>query len=280
MPEIITESTPTTPVTEGPRDADRAALYEKHYGSTAATTEAQPVTESTAQVEHPQVPVAPPVAQLPPEVLQLLQSMRDELAEVKSKIAQPVAPAVETPTPELAWITLMREGKVEEATNALAEFVAKKNSQQTIDQAVAQSREYSRAESTVAAHVTAVRAANPDMLALEPMISYDVTQRIAKANNAGLVKTTDDAIRVYIQSVNEAVSEARKLYQSIRGDGKQEAMTRNREVLSSRPVTPLGVNSERPQVTGETAEPVAQTDADYIKNRQTAAARLKGLSNF
>ena len=121
MPDTLEQTpTPSVPVTEGPRDADRAALYEKHYGGTPpAPTEATPEVESTANVDQTQIPVAPPVAQIPPEVLQLLQSMRDELAEVKSKVNTPAAPPPSDVTPtEPSWVSLLREGKIEEAENA------------------------------------------------------------------------------------------------------------------------------------------------------------------
>lgn len=286
MPDVL-ETTQTTEVLETPQqsqqDINRQALYEQYYGTSTGgdTTVVDPesVADTTAQVVTETATQAPPVATLPPEVLQLMQQMQTELAELRTQL-KPPAPVVDTThEPEPSWISLLREGRVKEAEDALATAVAKKNQDQLLQQSTAQTREVMRAEADIDRFTTELRTANPELVPMEKMIAVEAQELMAQARQKGLIKTTDDAIRIYKTSVTEAVTSARKLYHTLRGDGKSEAQIRQREVLSSRPVPPQQVDTSRPQVNqNQTQEPPAQTDVEYIQRRKQVSDFQKGLA--
>jgi hypothetical protein len=283
MPDVLeSQSTQETavPSTPSTQDTNRQALYEQYYGTAGEAPPAEttaPPTEVVAQTPQVEAPVVPPAATLPPEVLQLMQAMQAELADVKSRLPQPVAQPA-GPTPEANWVQLLREGKTDEAISEMAALVATKNYDALIQQTMAQTREVMRAEADIERFTTDLRSQNPELVPMESLIASEAQNRMAVARQQGLIKTTDDAIRIYKASVTEAVTSARKLYLTIRGDGKQEAQVRQREVLSSRPVSPQQVDTNRPQVTGEPQEPPTESPTEYIERRRAIDNWKKGLA--
>ena len=294
MPEVL-ESTPQTTetvVTETPtlqsqQDLNRQALYNQYYGTstggTESVVEATPVVDTTAQVVQEPV-VQPPAATLPPEYLQVLQAMQAELAALRA--AQPVAVSTAPAAPaeiEPAWIPLLREGKIKEAEDAMAQSVMARIKDQFgnqfLQQSTAQTREIMRAEAETDRFTSDLRAQNPELVPMEKMIAVHAQELMNVARQQGKIHTTDDAIRTYKESVTEAVSSARKLYHTLRGDGKQEAQVRQREVLSSRPIPPQSVDTSRPQVNGQDAqEPPVESGAEYLQKRLAVQNWQKGLA--
>src|SRR5579871_4624844 len=144
-------ATPDSPVRGNPAaDDSRRQLYEQYYGATsseevapAGTASQPPASTSPAQGDSipegtSSAPAAPP---LPPEYLEVLRAVQNELAAVKQQL-KPVAPTVDTSAePEPSWIALLREGRVTEAEDALANSIAKRAQQPIVDQAVARTRE-------------------------------------------------------------------------------------------------------------------------------------------
>jgi hypothetical protein len=270
-----------------PQDTSRAALYEQYYatqptGETPAPAVAVPTPEAPAQVAQPSESVTPPVAQIPPEFLTVLQGLQEKIAGLEAKLPAPPATPT-TPEAESKWISLLREGKIKEAETAMAEHVAALNgpalTQQAIQQAVAQTREVMRAESEAATFVAQLRTENQDLLPMESLIAAEAQRLMNVKQQSGTIKTTDDAIRTYKESVTEAVSSARKLYHRIRGEGNQEAQVRNREVLASRPIPPQSVDTSRPQVTGQQPQaPPEETPQDYMARRLAIQNWQKGLA--
>ena len=286
MPDTLeSPQTQETQFTEQPQlsqqDINRNALYEQYYGTaggTPTTQETAPPTESVAQTEQVEAPVVPPTATLPPEILQLMQQMSAELAEVKAKLT-PTAPVVNTEAElEPSWIKLLREGRVTEAEDALAATVAKKNQQKLVEDSTNQTREIMRAENEIDRFTTEIRSANPELVPMESLIAVEAQKFMNQARIDGKIKTTDDAIRIYKLGVTEAVTSARKLYHTLRGDGKQEAQVRQREVLSSRPVTPQQTDTTRTQVDQTTQEPPQESASEYLAKREQVAAFRKGLA--
>lgn len=287
MPEVLettpqTQETVETPSQQSQQDLNRQALYEQYYGTQTggdtAVVEQSPITDTTAQVVIETATAAPVTATLPPEVIQLMQSMQAELAALKTQL-KPTVPVIDT-THELepSWIPLLREGRIKEAEDAMAEAMAKKVEARLIEQSSSKTREIMRAENKVDQFVNELRIANPELVPMEKMIAADAQQLMNVAYQAGKVKTTDDAVRIYQESVTEAVSSARKLYHTLRGDGKQEAQVRQREVLSSRPISPQQVDTNRQQTNQQQQEPPAQTDVEYIQRRRAVADYQKGLA--
>ena len=284
MPDAVLEQSTTEVPQPSPQDLNRQALYEQYYGP--STGSAAPVTEVTAPVVETTAPVVPdPATSAPvttpvsPEVLQLLQTMQQELVALRNERQTPATSTATTSTEyEPAWIPLLRDGKIKEAEEAMAAFVIQRGQGQIVQAAVTQAREIARAETAVERHVTAVRSANPDLVPLESWIASEAAARMQRAQASGQVKSTDDAIRIYTSSVDEAVASARKLYLTLRGEGQQQAMTRNREVITSQPIPPQQVDTSRPQVTGgQPTEPKVETPQEYLAKREAAQARQKGL---
>lgn len=288
MAPTETPAPPQSPETAAPistQDQNRQALYNQYYGQTGEPAPAEVVTptpEPTAPVVPQSEPAPPPPVAQSPEYLEVLQSLRAELADMKAKLPAPPPPPP-APEVEAKWIPLLREGKIAEAEAAMAEAVAALNgpaiTKAAIEQAVSQTREVMRAEAETTAYVTELRIANQDLLPMEPLIAAEAQRLMTAAQQKGNIKTTDDAIRTYKESVAEAVSSARKLYHRIRGEGNQEAQVRNREVLSSRPIPPQAVDTARPQATpGTPQETPVESPQDYLAKRTANQNRLKGLA--
>lgn len=291
-----TEQTQTASAAEPARgnpgaESERARLYQQYYASEApasappaeevapAGTESQPpASASTAQVEQTPAGTSsgPTTQPLPPEVVEMLRAVQNELAQLKT-VVKPVAPTVNTEhEPEPSWIALLREGRVKEAEDALASSIAKRAQQPIVDQAVARTREVMGAQADVERFVTQLRADNPELLVMESYITANAAQALEVVRASGKIRTTDDAVREYKKAVLEATDTARKLHQTIRGSGKTEAMTRNREVLSASTPVPTQV-TERVAPGQEQAAPEPESMSSYFERRKAQEAKQRGM---
>lgn len=293
MPELDTVTTETTqteqtqqatPVQGNPdAEAARRALYEKHYGATpqednANTEQTVTSTGSTAQVEqNSQNPVPPVVATVPPELLDTLKAMQQEIIALRQAQVKPVLDANTEHAPEPSWITALKEGRIEDAEKLLADVAAKRNQESIVEAAVARAREVARAESEIESFVKDVRGANTDIADMEELVTFRAQQALEGVKASGKIKTTEDAIREYKRAVLDATDYARKVAQKLRGSGKQEAMTRNQEVLSATTLNPQQITSTRePQQNSQgSAEP--ESIENYFEKRKQAEAARKGL---
>ena len=265
------------PTTQGNPSTDEArrALYEKHYGTVPAPTEVAPVTPAApaTPAAEPVVATPPAAPAIPPEFMEALRSFQAELAAIKAQTASPTPPpAPPAPEAEAPFVALLREGKVNEATAALAAEVAKLNQTQIVDQAVARAREVARAEADIESFVKDLKTANPELLIMESMVTADAQQRLAAVQASGKIKTTEDAVREYKKAVLDATESARKIAQSLRGEGKTEAMVRNREVLAASTPTPNQLNPRQPAAP-EPQEPVVESPESYLEMRKQLSAR-------
>jgi hypothetical protein len=289
-PEQTVVTTPAEPVHGNPAaDEARRQLYEKHYGTTPpADAPVTPAPAAVTPVAEPVVatpvvePVTPPVAVIPPEFMEALRTFQTELAAIKAQTAPP-APPTPTPAPEseAPFVTLLREGKINEATAALAAEVAKLNAAQQkqteaqlVDQAVARAREVARAEADIESFVKELKTANPELLVMEQFVTADAQTRLNAAQASGKIKTTEDAVREYKKAVLDATESARKIAQQLRGAGKTEAMVRNREVLTASTPTPNQL-TPRQDTTPEPTEPVMESPESYLEMRRNNAAKLQ-----
>ena len=292
------ESTPQGPIHGNPAAEEaRRALYEKHYGTTAPqTTEVAPTPTPTPApavtapaTSEPTVttPAAPAQVTLPQEFLEAFTAMKAELAAIKGAVAPPPPPPPPVdPNAEPTWISLLREGKVKEAEDALVESVAKrqrediaKTQQETVDQAVTRAREIARAEADVESFVKELRVANPDLSIMESFVTNDAQARLARVQASGSIKTTDDAVREYKKAVLDATESARKIAQQLRGVGKTEAMVRTKEVLSASTPTPQQIVQRQDTSAAPTGEQPAGDPVEearkYLEARQQRETSLK-----
>lgn len=282
MSDTLTPQTPVVesqvvtpaPVTPERPVSEREQIYNKFY-------EANPETAITPQVvapvvETPQTP-ATPVVEVPVSNAPVVNS-QDEinrvlLEEIKGLKAQ-LAPKPITPTApgeEADWLQLMAEGKKAEGEKALAKKIEAEMSQRIQSQAVAQMQ----AERQMYEFNTEIRQKNPDLLSMEDYISYGAQNRINAAAQAGKIQTPADYVTVYKEAVNAEVEKARKLAQSLRGAGKNEAIVRQSEVVSAQTLQPNPVTNVR-ETSNQPAEQVDSVE-DYFAKRNAQSAAGRGM---
>jgi|WetSurMetagenome_2_1015567.scaffolds.fasta_scaffold138310_1 hypothetical protein len=290
-PGAASENSPQSPVsttaveTPASPQSAREAIYARHYGSDAAQTSPESTaTESPAQGEQPvETAAAEPVA-LPPDPSERIGAVESQLAQiidVLSKLTQPpppVAAVSTTPnTPSPTWIDLLREGKVDEAEQLLATKLAKNFVPQAKSEATAEALELFRVETELTSYVTDLRGKNPDLLDFEDFIATTAKAQLDAMQIAGQIKSGDDYIKAYKNTVGSAVDKARKMVQKLRAAGTEEASIRNREVLKSSTITPNSVDTNRGTIQSK-PEPIVETTEDYIAKRRASMSRGSGLA--
>jgi hypothetical protein len=270
------------PVAE-PQDAAisaRAELYKKYYEG-MPQQQAEPVVE-TPVAAAPEPQPAAPVAQ-PPELVELITSLRSEVGELKERLNAPSQPppVVEHPAPtdpgdQSDWLTYLQQGKFDEGKRALQEEIERTVGARVRQQAVSETLETFRIQQDATAFINDLREKNPDVLPLEDLISVRVAQHLEKAKSEGKLSNGQDFLNVYKTAVKTEVEEARKLVHQLRADGKTEALVTKREVLSATPLTPQAVNSERMNPKPQT--PTPETVDDYIAKRIKLGWERKGIA--
>lgn len=248
------------PVTSPARDAV-IQKYEALYGS-APVDEAvvtDPVVTETASAE----PVVDPRDAA-------LAAMAAELAAIKEAVTPKPAPA--EPVVQEDWLKLLADGKKTEGEQALLKLLAPQIEQQAVQQAIARIN----MQSEINTYTEKVRADNADILPMEQYIANAANVRIQAAQAAGTIKTPADYVTVYKQAVAAEIENARKLVQTFRGAGKQEANVRNQVVVASPTIKPNAVNTEREAP--KPGEPEVEDASSYLAKRQAQHARNSGLS--
>jgi len=260
-PTVVPGTEPSgAPVSNPDRDA-LIAKYEAQYGQPVEAT-TDPITEQPVVTET--------AAQADPNAV--LQAVMAELTAIKSQLAPKTQPAVEQTQED--WLKLLAEGKKSEGEKALAALLGPQIQQQAVQQAIQQIT----MERELDAFANKVRAENADILPMETYIAQAANNRIQAAQAAGSIKSPADYVTVYKQAITAEIENARKLAQTLRGAGKEEAITRQTQVLSSPTLKPNAVNMQReaPKVG---SEPQVETTADYMAKRQAMHARISGLSS-
>lgn len=256
VPVVATPAQPDKPETG--RDA-LIKKYEALY--TPPDTPTEPVIET---------PVTEPVTVVDPmaAVMAELQALRAQITTYKT----PETPVAEPVTQE-DWLKLLADGKKTEGELALAKVLGPQIQQQAVQQALA----LMQAEREVTEFSTQIRAANADVLPMESYIAQAAQARIHAAQTAGVIKSPADYVTVYKQAVTAEIENARKLVQTFRGAGKNEAITRQAEVIASPTIRPNAVNMERDAPTKPGELPVEDASS-YFAKRKALEAKGRGLS--
>lgn len=282
MSDTLTDSTVVTPqvdstVPDGAQPSaapviatDRDAVikkYESMYG--------EPVAETPQAVEPVAEPAAvEPVAPVLDANTLALQAVVAELAALKAQMApkpEPVKPAEQIAQAD--WLALLAEGKKAEGEKALLQLLGPDIQRQAVQEALQQID----MQRDINDFVTKVRADNADILPMENYVAAAANARIQQAEAQGLIKTPADRVTVYKQAVTAEIENARKLVQTFRGAGKQEAAVRNQTIVASPTIKPNSVNAEREAPKGA-GEPEVETAQSYLAKRQQQHARNSGLS--
>lgn len=245
-------------------DPGRDALVKKYEATYFAQPEPEPAQSEPAAVIEP-VPAEPGQV---PDTNQVLQSVVAELAALKAQLTPP--PKVEAPKTQEDWLKLLADGKKSEGEKALAALLGPEIEKA----AVAKALQQITVEREIDTFASKVRSDNADIIQMEPYVAQAAFNRIQQVmqNNP-----TADYVTVYKQAVTAEIENARKLVQTFRGAGKQEAVTRQTQVLSTPTIKPNAVNLERdaPKADGE---PEVETPQSYMAKRQAMHAKNSGLS--
>lgn len=254
------ETPPPAAAEPTPQAAVRAAVYEKIYGGKPAEAPALAQPEST-----------PPVAAAPaqPDYKAQFEQLQNELVAMRQ--AMTPAPPPAPPAPD--WFDLLKEGKRTEAEAAFANKLIADAGKGIVQQSVQEALEMVRVRGEVEHINNDLRVKNPDLVPLEKFIAMDAEVRFRQAQNT--IKSPDDYVRVYHESVTSAADEARKLVQQLRAAGKDEAMTIRQEIISSTGVAPNLLKTANRDAIGQPINP-GQTEPDmspssYLEQRRQAA---------
>lgn len=248
---------------------DRSAIidkYEKAYFTPEPTADpavaAEPVAEPV--VAEPAVVADPQLA--------LLQNLMAEVAGLKAQLAPAKPEPVAVPATEEDWLKLLSEGKKSEGEKALAAVLGPQMKREAVQEAL----QLMQAEREVTEFATKIRQDNADLLDMEPYIVAMADISIRAAQAAGKINSPADYVKVYQTAVTAELEKARKLAQTLRGAGKQEAITRTQVVASSPTVKPNAVNVQR-EAPATSSEPVLETPEAYFAKRHEQQARNAGL---
>lgn len=275
-------ATPAAPAAPAPL-SERERIYAEHFNvPPPQAAPAEPVAPVAVAPVAPVELAAPVDPATPPPLTteQVLQSVVSELADIKKKLAPPpapapAAPAADTSADQADWLALMAAGKREEADEALARMVAKKNAalQQQSNTYVLQQV---AAERTMQEFTATVRSSNADIAELESYIAPRVQLRLNEAVQNGTVKSPADYATVYCETLADEAKQARNLYQRIRGAGASAAAVRQSEVVAAPTLVPQPVNTAREQAPPQ--EPQVETPEMYLQRRLARANAQRGLS--
>lgn len=271
-----------------PQQQDRAAIYERFYANQAppaqAPAPAPEATPSPAPVE-PTVPAEPtPTAPTAPST-QDPEQLRNIVNEVLRSLmpapkapepTAPVAPAV--PVDPSAWVAQLTSGDFKGATETLeAQILARVQAQlapQLQQQTMTEAVENFKAETALNEFVSSIRAANADIIKLEPLIAPKIQLQMQEWIQSQNGKVAPLAyVEQYKTVATKEINEARSLIQQFRAAGAGSQQQVKQEVLSSTTLAPTPIQA--PQV--PTGQPNLQSVTDYLTQRQNMTNMRNGM---
>lgn len=246
-----------------PQDGETTEqMYKRLYESAGTSTQ-------TTQVVR---------AEIPEELTSTLSAMRAELTELKQNVNKPTA--VVTPEVKQAWVEKIKLGDYEGAERVMAEALEKRFEGKFAE---IQQKTYNDAVSAAEAnyqmreYVNRVKSENPDVAQFERYLEAPVAQRIESARQAGKIRNMNDFVQAHKAAIDAEVAEIRNKVLQFRAAGKDEALTRKREVLSSTAVTPQQVNSNQIIPPGSDDNQGESMEA-YFARRRSDESRRRGLN--
>jgi hypothetical protein len=145
-----------------------------------------------------------------------------------------------------------------------------------VEQAKSESVVEIETRNAINSFINDMRSKNADIIEEEPWITSIAATKLQSAQSAGKIKDHTSYIKEYQLAVSEAVDEVRKRIQRYRANGKDEAMTTRREVISSSPLAPNKV-VEHGETEAKPTEPDISPES-YIRKRQAMLDARRGLS--
>lgn len=211
-----------------------------------------------------------------------LKALRAELASLKETV-KPPAPVQPTGPTRPKWVEKLATGEYEgadaEIKSSVKELLSadiKKQLEEVRSAAYQDALNATHVNLEIDRHVQKLRLENPELIPFEKYLQAPVAQRVEEAKAAGKVKSPADFIREYTAAIDGEVENLRNLGLVLRGQGKQEANTRNQQVLASTVVPPNPVQSLASPGQSQTIaeEPIE----DYFARRRSDEARRKGMA--
>lgn len=220
--------------------------------------------------------------QTQPDITGTLQALQAEIASLKTSLATSTTQQTTTKpvaVSKLAWVEKIREGDFDGAQASLREALAA-DLQPQLDAAKAEAYTQAHTAAQVSVEVDrylqSVRSANPDILPFERYLQGPVTERIQLAQQAGRIKGSQDFIREYKAAVDSEVANLRTLGLQFRAAGKDEALTRQSDVLRSTALNPQAVQSTQQGQTDSQSNQQGESTDDYFARRRASENRVHG----
>lgn len=217
-------------------------------------------------------PTVPPVAPAQPNYNERFggdPNQPDPLEALKAELAalrEQVNPKPIVPESEQDWLDLLSKGKKSEGEEALAKRLAPVIESATLAKAM----QMFQMEREIAEFTQKIRVEAADVMPMEQFITAAVQARLSQMPKAS---NPADYVKSYKDAVNAEIENARKLFQSVRGDGAAQAVNRQQQVQSVPQFQPNGVTQNREQASS--AQP--ESNDDYLAKRMAKQAGLRGL---
>jgi hypothetical protein len=282
---------PEKPGTE--QSTERARIYQKHYDESGVgkaeadaavnepvTTDATiPATESADATTTLSAQDGAPSGANYEDRFTKLETSIAQVAELLQKLGTPTA--VTSPVEEKAgdFISMWRDGKIDEGVEILAKELEKRMGSKTVQAAAEQATQTIKFENEINTFIESIRSNNPELEPFEDMVAAKAQRLLTNVDFTSM--SPPDGLKKYKEAVNAAVVETRKIVQQIRGAGKEEALTANKRVISSTPVSPTKVEN----VTRDVITPASELDKnklettdEYLAKRYNAEARRSGMA--
>lgn len=260
------EQTPLTPREEIQKQ------YQEHYGAPVETPTQEPTPAPAQEPPVEAAPAEPPA----PTVEELLAKVITPLVEKINALETRLTPA---PTPTVApeekkLIDYLRSGDVDGFEAALVQRVRDKVKPEVTQDSTNEVVARVRAESEIKSFVDTVQSQNSDLAPMQGWIVAEASNLIEAAQKADKIKTLDDYVKIYKESVTKAVDTVRKAALTIRGSGKSEGMTVRKEVISTGVISP---NSPNAAEEAKKQEKPTESTVDYLARRQAQHGVGRGL---
>ncbi len=274
-PVVETTPVPQAPLPPVPADApvphDPLARerYEQMYGRPAPSP-------SPTQSPEPTTPAPVAATQGSEEVIQILNSLKAELEELRSTRVSPPSPTQPStpPAAEPRWVDLVREGKIDEADAFLRKQIIAEATPLILEQVRSEATRNSGLEKQITAWNETLRSGSPEVVDFEDVIATRVEKELIDMMNRGLVKDDASYIDAYKKVTSKHVDNAKQQIQRIRAGGKIEAQTAHSQVLvggSPNPSDSARLNPTTP------VKDQPKTYVDIIRERQVANLKRQGL---
>jgi hypothetical protein len=266
-PDVAQIPTPPQPPPV-PSDPIAVQRYQELYGTPPVST--PPITPANTQPSEP--PASAPGNFGSEEVIQLLNTMKAEIEQLRA--AQPPATPtpVATPTQRQHWMDLVRAGKLEEADELLQTQTAERASQLAITQVEQRMATQNFINKKVEEINSGLRNANPDLVDMEDVIASRVEAELLDLQRNNKLQTPEQYVEAYHKAVSKQVDNAKQFIQRIRGAGALQAQTVRTEVLSSTTGQPSARIDAPPSTTSK-----PKTTFEILEERKNHQLKLRGL---